>query len=183
MEISSIQMIRARREQIARETAEHQGVMAERQQAISDLAVEDRELIVAERVLARLSGQEVEVPAQGIVRELSPVAAAKPPNIPSMPDMIMAAIKDGYSKGQRGLEPKDMVAHIALQWWPEVPPTSVGPIAWRMSKDGRLAKDPERPIYFLPNEEAPAGDTAGASEPGGASTPSLFSSRPNDTGH
>jgi len=175
MENSSLKMVRDRRAQIARETAERNDVIAGEQQAIAGLAAEDRDLVVTERVLMRLSGQEVELTAQDVIGEPAVTIAAKPPNIPSMPDMILASIKDGYSKGQRGREPRDMVTYIAERWWPEVPPTSVGPIAWRMSKDGRLTKHPDKPIYFLPNEETPAGETAGASEPRGPVNPeSLF---------
>jgi len=66
----------------------------------------------------------------------------KPPETPTMPDMIREALRVAKAKGKDGLAPKEMRVFIAKRWWPEVPGQAISPIAWRMHhKDHALGKD------------------------------------------
>ena len=62
--------------------------------------------------------------------------------------------------------PKEIMEFIATNYWPDVRSELVGPIAWRMAKEGRLVKDGAH--YRLPqvNEAAgtPSEDAPTASE-------------------
>jgi hypothetical protein len=64
----------------------------------------------------------------------------KPDNIPTMPEMILETLEI-HSLVTEGMPPKDITAFIAERWWPEVTFESVGPIAWRMHRDGKIAKN------------------------------------------
>jgi (2Fe-2S) ferredoxin len=141
---------------------------------LQGMEAELRELEIAQRVLGRLSGRSIEDVSDHNVRlakGADAVAKAfidtsrKPEQTPTVPVMILDAIRDAHSRGLIGLKPKEMVDYIARTYWPEVKPTSVGPIAARMLAQGRLVKEPKFGLYALPENETPAGDTAGVSGP------------------
>ena len=71
----------------------------------------------------------------------------KPKGIPTMPDMIKAAISAAVEQGKPGLEPKDITAFIRQKWWPTVKGESVSPITWRMANQGQLKR--EGSMYLL----------------------------------
>jgi len=144
--ISKLKIVQYKRRAISQKIAQQREVLAA-------LEAQERDLEVTERVLASLDAEEAE-PEAGAPepeREVTPVAAeptGKPEGIPTMPDMIIEALKDAKAKGQRGLEPKQMADFIAAKWWPGVTINAVGPIAWRMYSKERLSKRQSR--YFLP---------------------------------
>lgn len=72
----------------------------------------------------------------------------KPAGIPPMPEMITIAIKVAADQGIKGLEPSQMTKYIRHKWWPNVKGEFVGPIAWRMARNGQLKK--EGSVYKLP---------------------------------
>jgi hypothetical protein len=78
----------------------------------------------------------------------------KPGGLPTMPEMIVQALKVAQANGGVGLEPKDITAYIANRWWPTVKSESVGPIAWRMFSRKELEKHGD--LYTLPHTNASA---------------------------
>jgi DNA-binding protein YbaB len=126
--------------------------IAQQREILDVLEAQERDLEVAERVLAALDAEEAE--SEVVLepeQEVAPVSAepaGKPEGIPTMPDMIIEALKDAKARGQRGLEPKQMASFIAAKYWPTVTINAVGPIAWRMHTKERLGKRQSR--YFLP---------------------------------
>jgi hypothetical protein len=123
--------------------------IAEQHEILHALEAQERDLEVAERVLTALEAEDAEAevaPAADAAVAAEP--AGKPEGIPTMPEMIVEALKDAKAKGQRGLEPKQMADFIAAKYWPTVTINAVGPIAWRMYSKERLAKRQSR--YFLP---------------------------------
>jgi hypothetical protein len=67
---------------------------------------------------------------------------------PTTPNMIVMLLKEAAGQGKPGLEPREMQMIIARRWWPSVKSEDIGPTAWRMWKEGRLAKDGS--LYMLP---------------------------------
>lgn len=125
------------------------------------------DLQVAVRVFERF--HERRDYAAELVHETGPAAkptvtAAKPAVLPTVPEMIVEAL--GFARDEMklpGWEPKTILGFIRDRYWPEAQQTSVGPIAWRMAQEGRLLK--RGTLYCLPENETPAGPTAGVSEP------------------
>jgi hypothetical protein len=79
----------------------------------------------------------------------------KPPHLPTIPDMIFAALRDAREQGKPGMWPRELVAFIRKTYWPEAPAEPINPIAWRMwSKDRTLEKD-ETAGYSLRPEKEP----------------------------
>jgi hypothetical protein len=143
--ISKIKLIQIKRRMLAQKIIEQRDVL-------TALEAQERDLEVAERVLAALEEDTEPVAAP---EEAAPTAAestGKPEGIPTMPEMIFEALKDAKARGLKGLEPKDITAFIAGKWWPDVKINNVGPIAWRLYKSERLAKRQSK--YRLPDEWA-----------------------------
>jgi len=148
-------LIAARRREIAGLRADHLG-------ALQELDAEDAELDVADRVIARLTATPPSVSpskAVSLVASLNeyaggtpPGTGKKPPNIPTLPEMIREILKSTNQSSPVSLTPKEMAEKIRLLWWPEVTPTEVSPIAWRMAQRGELAKDGS--VYSLPPPNA-----------------------------
>jgi hypothetical protein len=134
------------------------------------------ELTIAERVLSSLEDQEVQgtatfsgtgtLTADAVVvkPKWSNKRDSKPVGIPTMPAMIVTALKEAREDGRKGMEPKDIAAFIARRWWPTVTINAVGPIVWRMYKQGKLSKRESK--YFLPKRDE--GSDASTSEPSSA---------------
>ena len=140
--ISKLKVVQYKRRAISQK-------IAQQREILDALEAQEHDLAVAERVLAALDAEEAEaeeVPEQAVAVVAEP--AGKPEGIPTMPEMIVEALKDAKAKGQRGLEPKQMADFIAAKYWPTVTINAVGPIAWRMYSKERLAKRQSR--YFLP---------------------------------
>lgn len=155
--LSKIAQVQLERKKLEDELVTLRAMIAEKETRISDL-------IITERVLSDLSGNKADEP------ELSPKVeepeekkpawtrerSKKPHDTPSVPEMILAVLRDAQAdlkKGRRGLEPKEIAAEIAKRWWPEVTINAVGPIAWRMYKRGDLQKRSSR--YFTPKTDEP----------------------------
>jgi hypothetical protein len=143
--VSKLKVVQIKRRVISQKIAQQREILAA-------LEVQENDLAVAERVLAALDAEEAESEVRAEPeKEVAPVAAdptGKPEGIPTMPEMIVEALKDARAKGQRGLEPKQMALFIAAKYWPTVTINAVGPIAWRMHTKERLGKRQSR--YFLP---------------------------------
>ena len=141
--ISKLKVVQYKRRAISQK-------IAEQHEILHALEAQERDLEVAERVLTALEAEEAETEVAPEPDEVAVVAepAGKPEGIPTMPEMIVEALKDAKAKGQRGLEPKQMADFIAAKYWPTVTINAVGPIAWRMYSKERLAKRQSR--YFLP---------------------------------
>jgi hypothetical protein len=105
------------------------------------LEAEDEELATAQAVIERF-GKPVETEV-----ESEPGASGKPEGTPTTPNMILALLREAVAQGKPGLEPKEMQISISKRWWPSVKSEDVGPTAWRMWKDGRLAKNGS--IYMM----------------------------------
>jgi hypothetical protein len=146
--ISKLKLIQDKRRAISRE-------IVRQREVLTVLETMERDLETAERVLTTLEAESVpEVLQPEPYVAPDPAPAGKPEGIPTMPEMIIAALKDAKARGLRGLEPKDITAFIATKWWPEVKINNVGPIAWRLYKSERLAKRQSK--YRLPDELAEA---------------------------
>jgi hypothetical protein len=133
----SILLLRERRKAIAAELHD----LDERATA---LKAEDTELATAERVFARF----VEPSSDDTKGTEEAVSGGKPQNTPTTPSMILTLLKDAQRQGKSGLEPREMLLGITKRWWPTVKSEDVAPTAWRMWKEGRLAKDGS--LYMLP---------------------------------
>jgi hypothetical protein len=144
--ISKLKMVQYKRRVVSQKIAQQREILAA-------LERQERDLETAERVLVELeAGTEPELalePEPEIAPAL-PEPPGKPEGIPTMPDMIFEALKDARARGLKGLEPKGITAFIAAKWWPDVRINNVGPIAWRMYKNERLAKRQSK--YRLPDE-------------------------------
>jgi len=140
----SINLISARRAQIDRE-------MAALRQREKVLQAELAELDQAERVLVRLSGQSGLAISAEVLSQDAEAPVGKPEGTPTVTKMITIALREALKLGLDGMEPKQLVEYIAQKWWPNVRTVDVGPIAWRMWKNGQLRKDGT--IYMLPENE------------------------------
>lgn len=141
-----LDLIANRRSQIAALRAEHEV-------AIKALDDETLELDVAERTIKRLAAKadfgHVVVPPSATLslstEAPSVVTSRKPPNIPTIPEMITEILKphaaNGTSTYAPAMTPKQLADAIRVRWWPSVTPTEISPIAWRMAKRGELVKD------------------------------------------
>jgi hypothetical protein len=145
-----LDLIANRRSQIAALRAEHET-------AIKALDDESLELDVAERTIKRLMakadfGHVVVAPPPSRVGYPSLASidttggtTRKPPNIPTIPEMITEILKPHVANGTvtlgPAMTPKKLADAIRVRWWPSVTPTEISPIAWRMAKRGELVKD------------------------------------------
>lgn len=118
---------------------------------LNELMAEAKDLTIAEKVLMRLNHELGDNEEE---TERTPSGApVKPAGVPTMPEMIVDALRS--TTNPFGLSPKDIMEFIAAKYWPEVRSELVGPIAWRMAKEGRLVKNGT--IYCLPNANEAAG--------------------------
>lgn len=141
--------IRARRRSVADE-------MSRAEQTIAALKIEDQELAVAERVIGRLVSGDVEKGTERLVADITPVKTpkgSKPPDIPTVPQMILAVLRDAASaNGKIEMAPSEVTSMIGKRWWPDVPVNAIGPIMWRMWKRGELEYGDGR-WYSLPKSQ------------------------------
>lgn len=125
---------------------------------INDLRKELDDLTVAQRVMSKLYGMEAMADDIAELPIADSNSLSKPSGIPTMPEMITAAIQSERDANGNllslGLEPRDITKFIAENWWPDVRSELVGPIAWRMWRQGRLSKLGSR--YCLPKQIDPA---------------------------
>jgi hypothetical protein len=142
MTTDSFALLRARRREIAEEAKELRS-------RLGALEAEDSELESAEKVLLRFGA----VPSEPVARPASDFNG-KPEGTPTTPNMILALLREAHAQGKPGLEPKEMMISISKRWWPTVKSEDVGPTAWRMWKDRRLAKAGS--LYMIPNSSAAA---------------------------
>jgi hypothetical protein len=146
MATDSFELLRYRRKEIAAEVHDLKA-------KLEALDAEDTELAAAERVLLRFGA----MPSEPVPSESG--GSGKPPGTPTTPSMIIALLREAAGQGKPGLEPREMQISISRRWWPTVKSEDVGPTAWRMWKDGRLAKDGS--TYMLRKNTEAAGDLLG----------------------
>jgi hypothetical protein len=144
--------------------AEHAQVM----QTLGRVNAEINELVAFEKVALRYAPKpEVAAktaPADPPTRAVS--LREKPSGIPTFPKMILEVLDVAAALGEP-MTPKEITKFIAEKWWPSVTVQDVSPKVWRMQKKGQVVRD-EKGGYSLPNNEAPADDTAGASKAWGS---------------
>jgi hypothetical protein len=115
--------------------------VTELSERLDALKAEDEELASAEHILMRFGAVPVE-PAG-----TSGLGTRKPFGTLTTPNMIIVLLREAASQSKAGLEPREMQILISKRWWPTVKSEDVGPIAWRMWKDGRLEKT--KSLYYL----------------------------------
>lgn len=152
---------------IRRRRAEIEGEISHLQTRIQELQSDFRDLAIAERVVAKLTGDASETTRTTAEQPFARPSGGKPEGTPKVTEMIVSVLEDARQEGLRGLEPKDMAARIAQRWWPEVRPDDVNGIAWRMWKRNNLVK--HESVYMLPKKE----EAADANLAGGAPTASV----------
>ncbi len=161
MDTSPSHLIANRRSEIERQ-------LSELAMLTGRLREELKELEMAERVLARLSGEARASTGEGEATSSHRAGTTKPEGTPTVPEMILTLLEEVKDHERRpGLEPKEMVQKVAERWWPEVKPEAIGSIAWRMWKRKQLRK--EGSIYMLP--ETNKGPDASTPEPSGVLVP------------
>jgi hypothetical protein len=148
--ISKLKMIQDKRRAISRQ-------ITQQREVLSVLEAQERDLETAERVLVSLDAEPE--PELALEPETAQ-ATGKPEGIPTMPVMIIEALKDAKARGVRGLEPKEITSFIAEKWWPTVTINAVGPIAWRMYSREKLAKRQSK--YSLPRVNDETAETHAA---------------------
>jgi hypothetical protein len=95
--------------------------------------------------------------------------STKPEGIPLMAEMILEALSLAISEGKPGLRVSELIAFVHDRYWAEAPATSVGPVAWKMSKTGELQNN--NSVYSLPrgaesvNRERPSRNRKGIKRP------------------
>jgi hypothetical protein len=141
--ISKLKMIQEKRRAVSRQ-------IVQQREVLTALETQERDLEIAERVLVSLDAEEESDAAPENVAP--PESSGKPDGLPTMPEMIIEALKDAKARGLKGLEPRDITNFIAAKWWPDVKINNVGPIAWRLYKSERLAKRQAK--YRLPDDIA-----------------------------
>ncbi|MCW5773694.1 MAG: hypothetical protein KIT16_18775 [Rhodospirillaceae bacterium] len=164
MKSSDTSLIAARRKEIADAKARHK-------EALAALDLEDAELATAERVLTRLmqEAQFREMAANGHAEAADAEAAleggevARPPGIPTMPEMIREALSQAQAQGYNGLKPAGLLSFVRAKYWPNAPQSSVGPTAWRMAKRGEIKK--HGPNYKLPKKDSENSEAASEVSP------------------
>ena len=179
--VSKLRLLQLRRRSIQEEITRHKD-------AISSLESKLSEYEITERVLASLGDDggdenQFEDTNQEDVTVTPSGSAIKPKGLPTMPTMIIESLQDARTRGQKGLEPKEMGEYIEKKYWPGMPLHIVGPTAWRMHKDGRLAKRESR--YFLvQNDEGSDAQTSepSTSESGAGGGPRGAASHPSPAG-
>ena len=122
------EQIRARLLEVEDRIGRHEVALAYLKQELGELQVALR---VFERFNERPDFSDMLPP-----KEVSAVIVEvrKPAGMPTVPQMILEVL----AASETPLEPREIVARIRERWWPEAQTTSIGPIAWRMARDGRL---------------------------------------------
>jgi hypothetical protein len=174
----SIAPIRARRSVIQRE-------LARLEDELVRLREEDVRLATAEAVFeeygVNLAPQTTKRRAGGKKKK---EARIKPEGIPTMPEMIVGALRDAFDRGKPWLQAHEIRDFISQRWWKEVDLNAVGPIVWRMAtKDKTKIVVRTDAGYALAKAiGASAGETAEAPRPGPGGNGAAHPSSPHPTG-
>jgi hypothetical protein len=143
---NELELIATRRSQIA-------GIRSQHVDALKALDAELDELDIAERVISRLSSSTPPISAAVLAGAEAAAGTRKPPNIPTIPEMISDILKIDISTDTMtiapAMTPKQLTEQIRARWWPNVTPSEISPIAWRMAQRGELVKD--GPLYRRPD--------------------------------
>ena len=83
------------------------------------------------------------------------VDQGKPAGIPTLPEMIIEAMR--ADNGGGGIQPSAALSFIRQKYWPTVKSADVSSTMWRMAQEGRLFKPMKNaPIYRLPQAKEDA---------------------------
>jgi hypothetical protein len=173
----SLQTIRAKKEALLASATQYDALAAKARAEAADYEAAERvwlKLTQEPSDGVALSGSEIAQPTRlhgisdvsvmgGPYEKVAPKTAAdgsgtihaKPPDAPRVPEMITYLLRQAEKDGKQGLTPSELLTHVQLTWWPEAKNSDVGSTAWRMWRDGRLAKpNPDSPIYALPKAKS-----------------------------
>ena len=166
-QVPSLQTIRAKKEALLASAAKYEALAAKARTEAADYEA-------AERVWLKLVSSETPVNSEGSSLPATEprvgtgdaymsvggapfvkVERTKPTGIPPVPDMIIEALTEASGNlNVDGLSPSALLTFVRQKYWPEATNQDVGSTAWRMWKDGRLAR-PSTGIYALPAKNSP----------------------------
>lgn len=143
---------------IAEVTAENERL----EKALAENRLELAELETAAKVVARLVGGT----PRGVpkVEVGSPVKPPKPEGLPSMPELILMALRSA----DRPLEPKEITEVIRKNWWPDVEGQKIGSIVWRLNDRDDIEKVEGTSTYRLPQKNEPPDEKLGGDQSEGS---------------
>lgn len=156
---------------IAARLAEIEVRIGQQELAIRAMREERDELLTAVRVFRRFSGSELDILAANVLEERKKVMSASLDEVAKIEQQERAQQRAGMTTPQMILEiladhpvmsSRDLLAEVQKRYWADAPSSSVAPTAWRMWKDGRLAKSEDG--YSLPNRERPVAGATGLLE-------------------
>lgn len=148
--------------------------IAEKMKVIEAEKTELQELEVTKRTLLRLAGGGADASSASYGATAAQPGRGKPEGIPTWRAMIIEALEEAQSRGDGGLEPKEIKAYIRRKYWAGMKGDQVNSNAHRMYKETHeLGKIGSR--YVLAKKDKPAGDTSVEDTPTG-----LFSNPEHD---
>lgn len=144
-----LSLIRKRKAEMAEQRAKEEAERARMEAAEAARAKEEEELAIAERVYARLAGRPAESKVSNTPtrRKASPAkdGTPRPPNIPTVPEMVTELLLEAEKRGLRGLTSSEIMAGIDSRWWPGVAVNLIMPGVYRaiskeywFQKEGKL---------------------------------------------
>jgi hypothetical protein len=149
----SLQAIRSKRNELLASAAKYDALADKARKEAADYEAAERvwhKLAPADLLLDQM---EIDIKGMATGDRAVPVrtAARKPAGVPPVPSMIIQMLADAAEAGKPGLTPAEILDGIQLMYWKDAKSTDVGSTAWRMWRDGRLAKpDEHSPLYTLP---------------------------------
>lgn len=148
-----IEAVKARKKEIA--------------QAIETLQQESHELDVAMAVFRRFSPAIVRDASSDDDSKLGP---PRPAGVPTLFEMAYTVISDAEQRGRKGLTGKEVVKHIAKQYWPGLQGPQITPSLYGFAKKGRLRKTSDGLFQTVRTKEAPTEQSESASRPENSGT-------------
>lgn len=140
--------IRAQREEVSRRAADLTREIAALQHDLTMLEEMDRELEVAERIVAgllptpepRALGDVAGAVVSSLEPEVKP-SPRKPPGLPSILEMANEAFEAFEKDGVWKLTCPEITRYIRSRWWPDVKTEFISPQLWRAATRGDILKD------------------------------------------
>lgn len=130
--------------------------------AIEDLQKEAHDLDVAIAVFNRFSPVLAKDTSSDDDSKLGP---PRPPGVPTLFEMAYTVISDAEQRGKKGLTGKEVVEHIAKQFWPGLQGPQITPSLYGFAKKGRLRKTADGLFRTVRTKEAPPEQSESASKP------------------
>ncbi|HWU64220.1 MAG TPA: hypothetical protein VN112_19565 [Ensifer sp.] len=149
MDVHTIQI---RREEVERE-------LARLNERVSSLSTELEELIIAEKVLERLSGAKRNSSSSANERHAPQAAKKAKGKLPTVREMIKEALMDASQRNVEGLTPNEIRQYIKNVHGVEIK-QQINTTASRMYHDLKeIGKNEEKGIFMIPVNKKPADDT------------------------